>query len=108
MTRKFKINSIEGKRRSHSILTDLIPFIGGLMESTGLRKQDIGAGRIIGYNFYPPEPIEVRKMECDGLRHQMQIRAYGADYYQTLFLMAHKDRFPDIMNYINHYCSQKR
>jgi len=103
----FKVNSIDGQQRSHSVLTDIVPFINCLIESTPIRKQDIGAQKFTRYRFTPKEKIEVREFNAEGKRQYIKVRAYGEEFYQELFLYSHKNNFLGIMQCINNYCSSR-
>jgi len=100
-----KVNSIDGQQRSHSVLTDIVPFIDCLLKSTPLQKKDIGAQKFTKYRFTPREKVEVREFNPEGKRQYIKVRVYGRELYQELFLYSHKDNFSVIMDRINKYCS---
>lgn len=106
---KEKINSINGRQRSHSILRGLIPLINGLCQNTPIKDaRNIGIGKLAYGTFNFSEPIEVREFRCEGKMHYIRIKAYCDDGFQALYLRCHKDKFPQIMNYIVQYCDNHR
>lgn len=102
--RNFKINSLNGKKRSHSILTSVAPFLEGLLENTPVNS--IVSRPIVHCNFEPQEPIEIRSINVQG-RHYIKARIYGNKSFQEFYLYCHRDNFPKVMDYVVKYCDRK-
>ncbi len=97
---KYKINSLNGRKKKHSILRELVPLLEGILANTPVRE--IGSGRMIYCAFEPIEPIEIRGFNLEG-KHPIKIRAYGNKCFQNLYLYCHKCNFFKVMEYLLKY-----
>ncbi len=106
MTKVRKLNSINGRRKSHSFLREAGLFVASL-EGIGLVHES-ATRRFEPYHGPPrPERIEVVGVDCRSARNYLQIKYFSGECSQKITLYAPYKNFLDIMNQIIVHCSRR-
>jgi len=97
------INSFNGKSKRHSIIREFLDFL------KGAKEMDVSfiPGEIVSCKKKPVEPVEIRRYSLKDRPYFVDVRCYSDDFFQKFKLCCDKSRIPEVVGYIDRYCSSK-